>query len=73
MLQLIIGHVNPSTRISTLDLNEKSCQKKLAKLKNKVLDMEAKYINIIDQGQRHKDYIINLFNALLALPKQDFH
>jgi hypothetical protein len=76
ILQLIMQHIHPSTRVGLSDLKEKLKNASLNSFNNNVRDMlqhmKSTYDEIIDSGGSHEDYILDLFRALLSAKNDAF-
>lgn len=70
MLQIIMDHINPSTRVGVTHLKDLLRDAKLSQHNNNVLSltekMDSTYQEILNRGGSHDDYIKDLFEALLS-------
>ena len=77
MLYLILKIINPATRIDVSNLKYEIEKATLAKfgndLKDLLDDISSNYSIILDKGERHDDYVIHIFRALLSGPSSNFN
>ena len=77
MLQIIMDHINPSTRVGVTHLKDTLRASRLANHSYNVLSltdkMEKTYQEILSRGGSHDDYLKDLFDALASGKNKDFN
>jgi hypothetical protein len=77
MLQIIMDHINPSTRVGVTHLKDTLRAARLANFSYNVLSltdkMEKTYQEILSRGGTHDDYLKDVFDALASGRNKDFN
>ena len=76
ILQLIMEHIMPSTRVGVSDLKDKLKAVSMANFSHNPRDMlqhmKSVYEEIQEQGGTHEDYLLDVFRALKTAKNDDF-
>ena len=76
MLKILVQSINPTTRVGVSDYKDRISAARMNKFSHNLIqmldDMESNYHRILELGQKHEDWTLHVFNAMLSAKNKVF-